>query len=200
MSWANRPWHQRLLQRHTPTTPTSAWQVGQQVMDGPHDVELPETMANGEYLWEIALVTAGNERVPLDGYCDGQQRVRLGHLVVRDDGKSLAFRPVDDVEPRSAWQTRHLNVEGRVIDFGPLNTDGSISLRREGDAWQLRTMPRDRRFTLQFDSDAVVPPASVTAQMSDGAHQTITPHVENRHWNIELNGAAVYSWPVAADR
>ncbi len=198
MSWANRPWHEWLNQRHAPATPTRAWQVGRQAVDGPHEVALPEALGDGEYLWEIALVAPDNRRLPLDGYCDGQQRVRLGHLSVRDDGQTLAFRPVQDVPPRSAWQTRHLNRDGRVINFGPLSTDGSISLQREGGAWHLHALPRDRPFQLLFDAAAVAQPASVIAEAADGSRQAITPRATGGRWGLEFNGAAVYVWPAAA--
>ena len=46
----------------------------------------------------------------------------------------------------------HLNPHSRVIDFGPVRTDGSVLIEREGSQWSMRTYPRDRAFTLLLDA------------------------------------------------
>lgn len=200
MSWANRPWHQRLLHRHTPTKPTNTWQAEQQIVDGPQAVTLPEDLADGEYLWEITLVSANGRRLPLDGYCDGQERVRLGYLVVRDEGATLAYRAVVDLEPRSAWQDRHVNLRGREIDFGPVRTDGSIALRRVDGEWHLRTLPRERTFSFWFHTDAVAMPKEIRAELPDGQTVVVLPRVDGEFWGWEPNGARLYRWSNVAAR
>jgi hypothetical protein len=194
MSWANRPWHQRLLHRHTPAKPTNTWQAEQQIVDGPQAVTLPEDLADGEYLWEITLVSANGRRLPLDGYCDGQERVRLGYLVVRDEGATLAYRAVEDLEPRSAWQDRHVNLRGREIDFEPVRTDGSIALRRVDGEWHLRTLPRERTFSFWFHADAVAMPKEIQAELPDGRTVVVLPRVDGESWGWEPNGARLYRW------
>lgn len=199
MTWANRPWHQHWLERHAPAAP-DAWRGGQQIVDGPHELTLPETLADGEYLWELTLREAGGRQLPLDGYCDGQQQVRLGYLVVHDGGTALSFRAPADVPPRSAWQTQHINLQEQEIDFGPVRTAGSVSLRRAGDQWHLRTVPRDRPFPLWFDAREIAPPEAITAEFADGRSAAVQPLLRDGHWGLELNGARLYRWSAPADQ
>lgn len=195
MSWANRPWHQRLLYRHSPAEPTNTWRAERQIVDGPHAVTLPEDLADGEYLWEIALVSADGRRLPLDGYCDGNERVRLGHLVVRDEGATLAYRSVASFEPRSAWQTRHVNLDGREIDFGPVRTDGSICLRRVDNEWHLRTLPRERTFSVWFHADAIAMPEEIRAELPDGQSVVVPPRVDGEYWSWAKKwGGVQFGW------
>ena len=42
----------------------------------------------------------------------------------------------------------HVNQQGKIIDFGPVRTDGSVLIERESSEWVARTYPRDRAFTL----------------------------------------------------
>jgi hypothetical protein len=198
MSWANRPWHQRWLHRHTPATPTDTWRAGHRILDGPHEVTIPETADDGEYLWEMTLVTAGGRALPLDGYCDGRERVRLGHVVVRESGDTLSFRPPSDFEPRSAWQGQHVNPRGHEIDFGPVRTDGSISLRRVDDQWHVRTLPRERAFSVWFHASAVAMPEAITAEMADGQTVTIPTRTQGEYWGWEQNGGRLYRWSDAS--
>jgi len=195
MSWANRPWHERLRRRHAIVEP-EAWEAGQRIVDGPHDVTLPGQLEDGEYLWEIALVEAGGRRLPLDGYCDGQERSRLGYLVVRDGGAALSFRLPGDCPPRSAWRDQHVNQQEREIDFGPLRTAGSLSLQRMGDEWHLRTLPRDRPFPLWLDGREIARPNAITMELSDDRTIVVQPRVQDEQWGVEPCGARLYRWQV----
>jgi hypothetical protein len=146
------------------------------------------------------MIAKGGRRVPLDGYCDGHERMRLGYLIVRDGGKSLSVRPVEDLPPRSAWQKLHVNEQPRVIDFGPVATDGSISLQRVSDRWQLRSLPREGKFTIWFDGRTVRKPATVTAEMPDGSTRPAEIRTDGQRWGVELNGARLYAWPADPKR
>ena len=46
----------------------------------------------------------------------------------------------------------------RVLDFGPVRTDGSVFLHRDGPDWVLRPFPRDRPFTVESKRRALRPP------------------------------------------
>ncbi len=72
----------RAQQDHAVSPPTSQWQLGKVISDGPWSVSLPSTLSDGDYDWLIGLYDAAGDgsRVPLQGLDDGTLRIRLGGL------------------------------------------------------------------------------------------------------------------------
>jgi hypothetical protein len=180
-------------QDHALPEPTSRWQIGQTVMDGPYTLRLPDTLPDGEYEWKIGLFSMGGGRVSLEGVDDGQGRIRLGTLRVRDQGRAITFEPErrSGSEQRALYQQR-LNRNSIVVDFGAVRTNGSLFLLRQGEEWILQTLPREKAFVAQFHVKRFPPPASV--QCVGGKTETVAPEVSGEWWTLPLNGAKSYRW------
>jgi hypothetical protein len=184
----------RAQQDHVLAVPTSQWQPGQVVNDGPWNAALT-ALPDGEYDWRIGLFDPGDgTRVPLQGVDDGTARIRLGTLRLTSSGSVLTFiaetnTPSSDP---AAWYARHLNPTNSVVDFGDLRTDGSAWLRRDGNAWALKTWPRERNFTLELSRDRFPQPPSVLC--TSGAAPEVSPVQVGTRWKLPLNGATEYRW------
>jgi hypothetical protein len=183
-------------QDHVPAPPTSQWQPGQAISDGPWNVSLPSTLPDGDYDWLLGLydATGDGSRVPLQGLDDGTLRIRLGGLHLTNAGTLITFTAETNLpafDP-TAWYGQHLNNSNSVVDFGDARTDGSVLLRREGNVWLLKTWPRQRNFTLEFSRTRFDQPAKV--QCTGGAASTVTPVPSGSRWVLPLNGASEYRW------
>lgn len=180
-------------QDHALATPTSRWRPGTTIADGPHDVIVPDRLSDGDYTWTIGLYTPGESRLALEGQDDGTNRIVLGTLHVTNRGRSLSFTPPHATgSDRAVIYQEHLNTQAKIIEFGPIQTDGSVLIEREGSEWVARVFPRDRSFALLLDSSRFGKPAEVRA-VGGGVAQ-ITPVDQGRWWRLELNGAATYRW------
>ncbi|UCH33389.1 MAG: hypothetical protein JSV65_12500 [Armatimonadota bacterium] len=133
-------------QDHAPPVPTSQWQPGQTVTDGPYEIEVPES-AGERFTWAIGLYRG--ERVSLRGKLDSSGRVVLGEITVAPDG-AVAFAATEeaDIADRAAEFERRMNREGKLVDFGKIAADGTVFIRREGGALRVMPIPRGRAGTL----------------------------------------------------
>jgi hypothetical protein len=91
----------------------------------------------------------------------------------------------------------HVNQQGKIIDFGPVRTDGSVLIQREGSEWVARTLPRDRPFTLLLAASRFGLPAEIRAV--GGRTRTIGQIPEGAFWTLPLSGASQYRWNAPAD-
>jgi hypothetical protein len=175
--------------------PTSQWQAGRTVNDGPYTITVGAAIADGDYDWLIGLYEqGGGGRLNLLGADAGQSRIRLGTLRLANSGATLTFIPeanTNYTDP-SCLHHAHLNSAGIPIDFGDLRTDGSVWLRREGAQWVLKTWPRDRSFTLELSAARFGAPARV--RCIGGPANTLSPVPLGRRWYLPLNGAREYRW------
>ena len=112
--------------------------------DGPFTLTLPKNLPDGSYHWTIGLYAPeGGPRPSLLGTPDRAGRIVLGTLVVAQSGRQIRFEPAPEaLEDRLMIHLENLNTDNRLIDFGPIQTDGSISLVREANDWILRPWPR----------------------------------------------------------
>ena len=162
-------------QDHALPVATSRWKPGETINDGPHTLRLPAEVRDGAYQWLVGLWKPGEERPALAGATDRHGRLRLGVLHVSDGGKTLRFEPEHDTGPEHLQLYReHLNETGRVIDFGSVRTDGSVSIHREGAEWVLQTWPRERNFVVELNG----------ARFGGG----------RGWWRLPLTGAKEYRW------
>ncbi|MEI7731510.1 MAG: DUF5696 domain-containing protein [Verrucomicrobiota bacterium] len=185
----------RWQQDHPLALPTSQWQVGQVISDGPWTLTLATNIPDGDYGWLIGMTdTNDGSRVRLSGVDDGTTRIQLGILQVRTNGASLTFVPETNApsyDPGTLYQ-QHLNVSNAVVDFGALRTDGSVLMRRDGNVWTLKTWPRDRNFTLELDAQRFEQPPNV---LSIGTTNTqLVPVPAGSRWRLPLNGGREYRW------
>jgi hypothetical protein len=186
----------RAQQDHAISPPPSQWQPGQVIVDGPWTVTLSAALPDGNYDWLIGLfdATGDSSRVPLQGVDGGTSSIRLGTLRLANAGTTVTFIAETNAPPPdpTLWYEQHLNNSNQLVDFGDARTDGSIWLRREGSAWLLKTWPRERNFTLEFNQNRFGHPAKVLC--TEGAAAEVIPVQTVTHWRLPLNGATEYRW------
>jgi hypothetical protein len=162
-------------------------------VDGPHELRVPDSLPDGDYAWTIGLFTPVDGRLELEGVPDGSGRIRLGTLRVSEGGRKLTLSPEHETENRRAsLYLEHVNLQGQIIDFGPVRTDGSVLIEREGSQWVARTFPRDRAFTLLLDASRFGSPTEI--RCVGGRSRTTVPISEGAYWKLTLEGASQYRW------
>jgi len=173
--------------------PSSTWKMGTTLSDGPHEIHLPDGLADGDYDVCLGLYRPEVGRLALQGRNDGENRIEVGTVSVRDAGATLTFVPAlpaqndgDDI-----YQQR-LNAGNQVLDFGDVRTDGSVLVRREAGEWVLRPLPRTRNFTIALSSARFGHPT--TLRCVGGSAPTVTPVLAGDWWQLPLNGAREYHW------
>jgi hypothetical protein len=187
---------------HALPKPTSDWQPGETVMDGPYIIRIPDDLPDGDYQWSIGLFTPASGRVTMEGETDTHGRILLGVVGVRDNGATITFEP----EKRAGGErlklyTAHLNQEGKVVNFGAARTNGSFRVRRESGEWVLQTLPREKEFTLELSAQRFGRPAKVRcvepvpAKAGSGEETVVPEPRSGGFWRLPLNGAKEYHWP-----
>lgn len=182
-------------QDHAVSIPPTQWKAGSTVEDGPWEIKISRSVPDGDYGWAIGLYDpATGSRQRLRGLDDGDSRICLGTIHVRESGTVISFTAETNapaLDP-SAWYVQHLNTSNLVIDFGDIRTDGSVRVRREGDQWVAQTWPRARNFILEFNADRFGPPTMV--QAAGSSTNALTPERNGGWWRLPLNGSREYRW------
>jgi hypothetical protein len=185
---------------HRLSLPSEQWKPGSQVKDGPYTVTLPEGVGDGDYGWYIGLytLTSGN-RVPLLGVDDGRGRIRLGTLRVRDGGRSITLvsDPLRESN-RLGWYSANLNPKDSLVDFGPLRTDGSVLLKRQGQDWVLLTMPTAVPFVVELSESRFGRPSAVRSRAS--AAPKVAGARGKGWWRLAVTGSQEYRWAASPGR
>ena len=177
-----------MQQDHVLNRPLSQWKAGDDSADGPFSMNVA-ALPDGDYEWYIGLFSLENgARVRLPG-ADGGNRVSLGKLRVHAGAKPQ-FIPAP--EPVAAKGVTRLNSPAKIIDFGPLRTDGSALYKEDGNTRRVWVMPAERIFALEFNTARVPAPALV--RCTGGTTPTVVPEVNGIYWRLPLNGASVYEW------
>ena len=175
---------------HQPSPPTSMWQIGQTVSDGPMTVAIPSSVPDGTYSIRMGLYDlATGQRLLLSGNNDGTQRYIVGYLTVSGGGTHVSF-----MAPAPPSNDPRLNMAGTVVNFGRVQTDGMISITQENGHWVLRPYPRYRNFTVLLSTAEFPEPAIVVA--GDSVSSAVIPVPQGAYWQLPLNGGKIYSWPV----
>jgi hypothetical protein len=181
---------------HFPTIPTNGWSIGQTVTDT-FVVSVPPGTPDGTYSVRIGLYdTEANIRYPLLGNDDqSYDRYIVGNLTSTNGGQILSFQPV----PFAPSDPR-LNVNGTVVDFGAIQTDGMISMVQAGGNWVLSAYPRNRNVTIRLK--AAILPAKTTVSCDSGttiSNQKPTA-VGGGLYSINTQGQKTCTWPVPASK
>jgi hypothetical protein len=165
------------------------WRSDRSLDDGPHRIVVPASVPDGSYAILVGLYKPNGPRLALSGRDDGENRIIIGTLTLSDAGRACSFsRPKAEVD-------RRLNGDGSTIDFGPVRTDGLVSIQKEGDGWALRVLPADRQVAFEIDGARFPRPEAVRAE---GANEELIPTVaRGNYWSFVLTGDASYHW---ADR
>ncbi|MDQ2732459.1 MAG: DUF5696 domain-containing protein, partial [Armatimonadota bacterium] len=130
------------------------WPVGKVTEGQPVDVTLPDTVRDGAIELKAGLYSqVTGDRMFLKGLDDGSRRIILGRLIVSDGGKTLRLEKEslspEVVRLKEAERAAHTNPTRKRINFGKVETDGSILLERErAGSWLLTPFPRTEPFTV----------------------------------------------------
>jgi len=114
-------------------------------------IAIPKDLPAGDHLVRYGLYRPGGARMAIRGSTDGEQRVMGGVMTVGKRGDAftsgsftLETHP-DDVE-------KDLNVAKKMLDFGPLVTDGAFRLLHGNKgAWTLIPLPGSNPFKAEID-------------------------------------------------
>jgi hypothetical protein len=148
--------------------PTSQWQKGEVIVDGPYELQVPAQYTG----YNLTIGLYKTERVRLQGLEDVPTRILLSHLKLEKSGgeiTSVTAEPataslLTHAPVAEADFTAHHNPPGTWIDFGPVATDGSVKIARQQDSLVLFPYPREKRFRVSLSLPSLA--AGSTAELS----------------------------------
>jgi hypothetical protein len=153
--------HIAFQQDHALPKPTSQWQKGMRIVDGPYEIQVPDAFDT----YDLTIGLHKGDRVPLKGIDDSKGRIVIAQLnLARQDGKIAAIQAAKPKPPVGVRQdeadfTAHLNPSGTWIDFGSVATDGAVKINRQEDRLVLFPYPRDKNFRVSLDLKTLAPSA-----------------------------------------
>jgi hypothetical protein len=170
--------------------PATQWTPGGTVVNPPLKVTIPGNVPDGTYSVLGGLYKPGTGvAYQLTGQDTGSRRYLLGSLTVRNSGQTIQFSAQkaqpDLPDPR-------LNYGGSVIDFGPLQTDGMVSLVRDGTKWRLYAYPSYRNVLVRLQASRVPVPGHVVCNTIPASVQQ--PKLIGGYWQIDTIGSSSCSW------
>jgi len=146
-------------------------------------IVFPPDVPAGAYTIRYGLYRQDTgERLPIQGLTDNGQRVCGGVLTVEKSGGHFTkwtFTPEsDDVRGRALGQ----NVDSKMLDFGPLVTDGAFRLLHgQRRAWRLIPLPGSHSFRAEIRlAELGVARAEVKAVEKDGP---LTAAAKDPEWS-----------------
>jgi len=152
-------------QDHALPKPTNQWRKGDVIVDGPYDLSVPDK----HDVYDLVMGLHRGQRVRLMGVHSGGDRILVARLKLEtQDGKITnitAEKITPDNQPKTDPEvdfTAHLNPPGTWIDFGKVATDGSAKIQREQERLIVFPYPRDKRFRVSLDLQALAPSADPT--------------------------------------
>jgi hypothetical protein len=137
----------------------NTWRAGEVIVDGPHDISLPEDEFQH---YDVVTGLFGKERAPLKGIDLGGRRFLLGRLAVTRSGDQISdvtFLSVDQIPgsalPDEADFTAHMNPPGTWVDFGSVATNGSVKINKGPRRLEVFPYPRGTAFDVAIDLKAL---------------------------------------------
>ena len=100
----------------------------------PANIDVPNAIAIRLGLFQ----SPGGRRLSMAGPVDHTGRVRGGSIHL--DGTAIRWRP-EPPDPAVNARCERLNVNGKLIDFGPVATNGAFRLFEDGAGWRLIPLP-----------------------------------------------------------
>ncbi len=118
----------------------------------PDSVKLPADIGI-----RFGLYHAGTDgrRLPLLGPLDGTGRARGGRIHAEGkDGQAVVLRwQAEPPDPAINARLERLNLENKLIDFGPVATSGAFRLVYSGNVWELIPLPGSPAFPVELQLD-----------------------------------------------
>jgi hypothetical protein len=115
-------------------------------------IVVPQSLPAGEYKIRYGLYRPGSgERIAIRGPSDGGQRICGGVLNVQKSGDAFTGGTFVPEAATTDEKALGLNVAKRMLDFGPLVTDGAFRLlHADRKAWQLIPLPGSNPFRAEI--------------------------------------------------
>ena len=133
------------------------------------------------YEMRVGMYVKGGARAVMAGACDTEQRARLGTVTVTETGFDWA--PVE--EAADSWVAR-TNPERRIVPFGDLRTNGTLTVEKADGHWTVTPFPGAAPCTLLFPAKTDTPPPTAAALDADGKTLTEAPlRREGEHWALD---------------
>lgn len=93
-------------------------------------------------------------RLPLQGLVDQTGRARGGKILVQNvSGKQTLQWTPENPDPDEAARSARINQSRKLVDFGPVATNGAFQLKHEGKVWTLIPLPDSDSFDVQIRLD-----------------------------------------------
>ncbi|MCX7598420.1 MAG: hypothetical protein N2512_06075, partial [Armatimonadetes bacterium] len=152
---------------HQPPVPTSQWQKGDLLTDGPFEVTIPDD--GMPYYDIVAGLYDRAGRVAIRGTQAGSDRVLLGRLIVtREGGKITDVQLLGPAEaardyPKPADFSVRLNPPGTLAIFPKVATDGSVKVDKGARSLTVFPYPREREFTVRLNMKELAPGLDLAA-------------------------------------
>jgi len=148
-------------QDHDTAVPTSQWQKGQTITDGPYEITIPEDQSFDSY--DIAIGLHSGERVQLKGLSPSGGKVLIGRMLITREGGRITGVRLDNLDAereRSAAGlvdfSAHLNPVGTLVDFGAVRADGSVKIEKGKSRLLVLPYPRGVEATVALDVGAML--------------------------------------------
>ncbi|MGB9878008.1 MAG: DUF5696 domain-containing protein [bacterium] len=127
-------------QDHNLPVPTKNWEKGMVIEDGPYTIEVPKDK-EGSFPIYIGLYNKDG-RLTLG---NGRDSFMLGRLLIkRENGEvSLELKEERGEDLREKYLSR-LNKEGKIVDFGKVETDGCLRIEKGRNSLRITTIPLGR--------------------------------------------------------
>lgn len=160
----------------------------------------PEQAKEGaQYLVRYGLYVPGEggTRVALDAPSDPGMRAKGGRILVEtgpDRQPRIRWEP-EPADANRAARNERINLAGRIVDFGPVATNGAFRLRETGDGWEMTPLPDSRPFVAGLDPAKLGAPGrtiqSIRAIDHDGgALEDPQPRQEGARTVFDVDGKA----------
>lgn len=130
---------------HRPRVPMEQWKPGDDIVDGPYVLTVPEKAPTGDYIIRIGLQNAPNVETDLAGYryYDTENYwYNLPTFQVTNNDLSITMPPAvqSSVLPSGY---RRINSDRRMVDFGPIVTADAVVLENQATKATLIPVPAD---------------------------------------------------------
>ena len=163
-------------------------------------ITIPADFPTGDYeiLYGMFALKTDGRRMRIKGIDDGNGRVRGGILhVEKKDGKFVSgeFRPAqNDLETKARLALLGLNTQGKMINFGPITTDGAFKLRcpkgklfSKEREWRLIPLPNSRGFRAELDLEKLGAAGWHVSAIRSMPLRTSDPNIEKIEWKQDGN-------------
>jgi len=112
---------------------------------------VPQEITAGDYAIRFGMYNPGG-RLKIAGSTTASQRIKGGIISLKKEGAEIASGSYRSEEKDEINKLLEYNTEGRVLDFGSIQTEGAFRLlHRSSRTWTLIPLPGSRPFSASID-------------------------------------------------